>query len=73
MTDAKSPDQDWLETYYYLRFAVSAIWVALAFTVAKAMPSLAAVMLVAIPRGTRWRTISTPAGAAAWRVTRARC
>jgi len=49
ITDAKSPDQDWLKTYYYLRFAVSAIWVALAFTVAQAMPSLAVVMLVAYP------------------------
>lgn len=49
MTNAESPDQDWLKTYYYLRFAVSVIWVALAFTVAKAMPSLAAVMLVAYP------------------------
>jgi len=49
ITDVKSPDPDWLKTYYYLRFAVSAIWVALAFTVAKAMPPLAAVMLVAYP------------------------
>jgi len=49
MTDVQSPDRDWLKTYYYLRFVVSAIWVALAFTVAKAMPPLAAVMLVAYP------------------------
>ena len=49
ITAAKSPDRDWLKTYYYLRFAFSAIWVALAFTVAKAMPPLAAVMLVAYP------------------------
>lgn len=49
VTDAKSPDRDWLRTYYYLRFAVSAIWVALAFTIAKAVPPLAAVMLVAYP------------------------
>ena len=49
ITEAKSPDQDWLKTYYYLRFAVSAIWVALAFTIAKAMPPLAAVMLVTYP------------------------
>ncbi|MBO9725082.1 MAG: DUF308 domain-containing protein [Novosphingobium sp.] len=48
-TDTKTPDTDWLKTYYYLRFAVSAIWVALAFTIAKAMPPLAAVMLVAYP------------------------
>lgn len=49
VTDAKAPDRDWLRTYYYLRFAVSVIWVALAFTVAEAMPPLAAVMLVAYP------------------------
>lgn len=49
ITGAKSADQDWLKTYYYLRFAVSAIWVALAFTVANAMPPLAALMLVAYP------------------------
>ncbi|CDX46267.1 conserved membrane hypothetical protein [Mesorhizobium sp. ORS 3359] len=39
----------WLKTYYYLRFAVSAAWVAAAFTVAKNSPPLAAVMLVAYP------------------------
>lgn len=49
ITATKSPDRDWLKTYYYLRFAVSAIWVALAFTAAKALPQLAAVMLVAYP------------------------
>ncbi|MGF7150349.1 uncharacterized membrane protein HdeD (DUF308 family) [Sphingomonas zeicaulis] len=48
-TDAKSPNRDWLKTYYYLRFAISAVWVALAFTVAKAMPPVAAAMLVAYP------------------------
>ncbi len=49
ITDTESPDGDWLKTYYYLRFAVSAIWVVLAFTVAKSMLPLAAVMLVAYP------------------------
>lgn len=49
ITDAEAPDRDWLKTYYYLRFAVSAVWVALAFTVARATPPLAAVMLVAYP------------------------
>ncbi|RWA71961.1 DUF308 domain-containing protein [Mesorhizobium sp.] len=39
----------WLKSYYYLRFAVSAAWVAVAFTVAKNDPPLAAVMLVAYP------------------------
>jgi len=49
ITDARASDRDWLKIYYYLRFLVSTIWVALAFTVAKAMPPLAAVMLVAYP------------------------
>ena len=49
ITDAKAPDWDWLKTYYYLRFAASAIWVALALTAAKAVPPLAAAMLVAYP------------------------
>ena len=39
----------WLKSYYFLRFAVSAAWVALAFAVAKDSPLLAAVMLVAYP------------------------
>jgi len=42
-------NRDWLKTYYYLRFAVSTIWVALAFTVARSVLPLAAVMLVAYP------------------------
>lgn len=39
----------WLKRYYFIRFAVSAIWVVLAFTIAKSAPALAAVMLVAYP------------------------
>ena len=39
----------WLKSYYLVRFAVSAVWVALAFTVAQTMPPLAAIMLVAYP------------------------
>ncbi|RWM10454.1 DUF308 domain-containing protein [Mesorhizobium sp.] len=39
----------WLKSYYFLRFTVSAAWVALAFTVAKDSPPLAAVMLIAYP------------------------
>ncbi|MGX5800884.1 DUF308 domain-containing protein [Bradyrhizobium sp. Arg314] len=39
----------WLKFYYYLRFAVSAAWVALAFTVARSSQPLAAVMLVTYP------------------------
>ncbi|VWX47231.1 DUF308 domain-containing protein [Novosphingobium sp. 9U] len=47
--EASAPDRDWLKTYYYLRFAVSAAWVALAFTLGRSVPQLAAVMLVAYP------------------------
>ncbi|KGM30494.1 DUF308 domain-containing protein [Inquilinus limosus] len=39
----------WLKRYYTIRFAVAAAWVALAFTAAKDMPQLSAVMLVAYP------------------------
>jgi uncharacterized membrane protein HdeD (DUF308 family) len=39
----------WLKTYYFLRFAVAAAWVAAAFTLAAHMPTLAAVMLIAYP------------------------
>jgi hypothetical protein len=47
--DANAPERDWLKTYYYLRFAVSALWVALALTIARTIPQLAAVMLIAYP------------------------
>ncbi len=43
------PNTDWLKIYYYLRFAVSAVWVALAFTLGREAPALAAIMLVAYP------------------------
>ena len=39
----------WLKSYDYLRFAVSAAWVLAAVTVAKTVPPLAAIMLVAYP------------------------
>ncbi|MFD2056997.1 DUF308 domain-containing protein [Mesorhizobium calcicola] len=39
----------WLKSYYFIRFAVSTAWILLAFTLAKAMPPLAAIMLVAYP------------------------
>ncbi len=39
----------WLKGYYFTRFAFSAIWVAIAFGVARTVPSLAAVMLVGYP------------------------
>lgn len=51
-----TPDQhfpqssdEWLKRYYFIRFAVSTIWVVLAFAIAKNAPTLAAVMLVAYP------------------------
>ncbi len=39
----------WLKGYYFTRFAFSAIWVAIAFIVAKNAAPLAAAMLVAYP------------------------
>jgi uncharacterized membrane protein HdeD (DUF308 family) len=39
----------WLKRYYFTRFAVSAAWVALACTLGKSIPVLAAAMLVAYP------------------------
>jgi len=39
----------WLKGYYFTRFAFSAAWVALAFSAAKSVPPLAAVMLVIYP------------------------
>ncbi|RWL82201.1 MAG: DUF308 domain-containing protein [Mesorhizobium sp.] len=47
--DRLQSSNGWLKSYYYLRFAVSAAWVLAAFTVAKMVPPLAAVMLVAYP------------------------
>lgn len=48
-TKVQSPNTDWLKSYYYLRFAVSAVWVAIAFTLGRSVPVLAAAMLVAYP------------------------
>jgi hypothetical protein len=48
-TKTQGPNTDWLKTYYYLRFAVSTVWVALAFTLGRDAPALAGVMLVAYP------------------------
>ena len=39
----------WLKRYYFSRFAFSAVWVVVAFAVAKNVPALAAVMLVGYP------------------------
>jgi uncharacterized membrane protein HdeD (DUF308 family) len=41
--------QSWLRNYYAVRFAVAAVWVAAAFTLAKALPPLAVAMLIAYP------------------------
>lgn len=47
---AKSADTTaWLKRYYFTRFAFSAAWVVIAFTVAKSAPTLAAAMLVGYP------------------------
>jgi uncharacterized membrane protein HdeD (DUF308 family) len=46
---ALSRTATWLKGYYFTRFAVSAAWVALAFTVGNSIPTLAAAMLVAYP------------------------
>jgi uncharacterized membrane protein HdeD (DUF308 family) len=42
-------DPSWLKRYYFTRFAFSAVWVVVAFSIAKDVPSLAAVMLVGYP------------------------
>jgi hypothetical protein len=47
--DTTGSNRNWLKSYYSLRFAVSATWVALAVTVARTVPLLATVMLVAYP------------------------
>ncbi|USI75052.1 DUF308 domain-containing protein [Sphingomonas morindae] len=39
----------WLKRYYFTRFLVSALWVLLAFAVARHVPPLAAVMLIGYP------------------------
>ncbi|MGI4745570.1 MAG: DUF308 domain-containing protein [Janthinobacterium lividum] len=47
----RSPEasSNWLTTYYFIRFLVAAAWAAMALLVAKNMPVLAAVMLIAYP------------------------
>lgn len=44
-----SVGQTWLRNYYAVRFAVAAVWVLAAFTLAKGMPHLAIAMLIAYP------------------------
>ena len=43
------PISGWLKRYYFIRFAFSAAWVAVAFGAAKTAPMLAAIMLVGYP------------------------
>jgi uncharacterized membrane protein HdeD (DUF308 family) len=45
----RATERSWLKRYYFTRFAVSAVWVVLAFTIAKHLPPLAAIMLVGYP------------------------
>jgi Short repeat of unknown function (DUF308) len=39
----------WLKSYYFTRAGVAAVWVACAFTLGRAMPPVAAMLLVAYP------------------------
>lgn len=39
----------WLQSYYFTRAAVSALWVALAFTLGKTTPTIGAILLVVYP------------------------
>ena len=48
-TKISTSNSNWLKRYYYLRFAVSAVWVAVALTIGKSAPPFAAVLLVAYP------------------------
>lgn len=45
----KMQDASWLKRYYFARFAFSAVWVVVAFSIAKNVPPLAAVMLIGYP------------------------
>ncbi len=46
---AAGPNPNWLKTYYILRAAVSALWVALALTIGRSQPGIATGLLVAYP------------------------
>ncbi len=43
------PGQTWLRDYYAVRFAVAAVWVAVAFTLARLAPPLGVALLIAYP------------------------
>ncbi len=49
----RQPDRDstshWLQSYYFVRAGVAVAWVAGAFTIGKAMPPIAAALLIAYP------------------------
>ncbi|ANN67563.1 hypothetical protein [Bordetella bronchialis] len=46
---AQGAQEQWLRSYYFLRAAFSAVWVAIAFTAGRQSPMLAAVLLVLYP------------------------
>lgn len=43
------PTASWLQRYYFMRFAFSAVWVASAFTIARVSMPVAALMFIAYP------------------------
>ncbi len=50
MTTSSTTSQDqWLKLYYFIRAAVSAAWVAAAFTVGAQTPAIGAALLIAYP------------------------
>jgi hypothetical protein len=48
-TDSPGSNRSWLKTYYFLRFAVSAAWVAAALMIGRSAPPFAAILFVAYP------------------------
>lgn len=49
MNKLRDGNGTWLKSYYFTRAAFSVVWVAMAFTLAKNVPGIAAVMLVVYP------------------------
>ncbi|WP_394836385.1 DUF308 domain-containing protein [Pendulispora rubella] len=47
--DSISTSSPWLKTYYFIRAAVSIVWIAAALAIGKNVPTLSAVLLVAYP------------------------
>lgn len=49
-TTRPSPNANaWLKRYYFIRFAVAALWAVAALTIARDHPDLAVILLVAYP------------------------